>query len=273
MKVRTLALAAGLSAPLVLAGSASAGFTGLSTVSKPNEFGIFVCNVYAEFDNTEDHLQAVFGQPENPSFINVIDGTFFLHPFHSFGAPNPLLFEVFPELRYDTFFTIGVKSFNPQDPGNPEGQPADNLVFSAGFPLFGESSIDLCQLGCAGYFVVTGEPQGSPFNPDFVAGDGRLLIGQFSTEDGIGIEGQLNLQFVSGRNLEVVVATFQHMLAQPCPWDVAPMGGDGIVGITDFLELLAQWGTDPGGPPDLDGDGNVGINDFLELLANWGPCP
>ena len=55
----------------------------------------------------------------------------------------------------------------------------------------------------------------------------------------------------------------------PCPWDLDGYG----VGITDFLSLLAQWGTDPGGPPDFDGDGNVGITDFLELLANWGPCP
>ena len=55
----------------------------------------------------------------------------------------------------------------------------------------------------------------------------------------------------------------------PCPWD---LDGGGGVGITDFLSLLAQWGTDPGGPPDFDGDGNVGISDFLELLANWGPC-
>ena len=26
-------------------------------------------------------------------------------------------------------------------------------------------------------------------------------------------------------------------------------------------------------PGDIDGDGEVGITDFLELLANWGPCP
>ncbi len=26
-------------------------------------------------------------------------------------------------------------------------------------------------------------------------------------------------------------------------------------------------------PGDITGDGNVGITDFLELLANWGPCP
>ena len=55
-----------------------------------------------------------------------------------------------------------------------------------------------------------------------------------------------------------------------CPWDLQ---GDAIVGITDFLDMLAAWGTDPGGPPDFDGDGVVGILDFLELLANWGLCP
>ncbi len=41
----------------------------------------------------------------------------------------------------------------------------------------------------------------------------------------------------------------------------------------DFLEVLAAWGTDPGGPPDSDADGIVGITDFLAVLANWGPCP
>ncbi len=54
-----------------------------------------------------------------------------------------------------------------------------------------------------------------------------------------------------------------------CPSDV---DCDGNVGITDFLALLAAWGTNPGGSPDIDGDGTVGITDFLELLANWGSC-
>lgn len=44
------------------------------------------------------------------------------------------------------------------------------------------------------------------------------------------------------------------------------------MGVVDFLALLAAWGTDPGGPPDLDGDGNVGVVDFLQLLGAWGPC-
>jgi subtilisin family serine protease len=50
---------------------------------------------------------------------------------------------------------------------------------------------------------------------------------------------------------------------------------DGVVGILDFLILLAQWGPcpDPCPPPclgDVDTDCTVGVNDFLQLLADWG---
>jgi hypothetical protein len=55
--------------------------------------------------------------------------------------------------------------------------------------------------------------------------------------------------------------------ALPCDAD---LDDDGAVGITDFLLLLAAWGTDPSGPPDLNGDATVGITDFLDLLAAWG---
>ncbi len=53
------------------------------------------------------------------------------------------------------------------------------------------------------------------------------------------------------------------------------INGDGVVGINDFLLLLAAWGPcDLPCPPlcagDLDGDCTVGIADFLLLLANWG---
>jgi hypothetical protein len=53
------------------------------------------------------------------------------------------------------------------------------------------------------------------------------------------------------------------------------LDGDCMVGITDFLALLAAWGPcaepcPPSCPADLDGDSEVGITDFLMLLANWG---
>ena len=58
----------------------------------------------------------------------------------------------------------------------------------------------------------------------------------------------------------------------PIPGD---LDGDGVVGILDFLAVLAAWGPCPGTCPpaclaDVDGDCTVGILDFLILLANWG---
>lgn len=54
----------------------------------------------------------------------------------------------------------------------------------------------------------------------------------------------------------------------------ADLDSDGLVGVSDLLLLLAQWGVCP---PiclgDINGDGNVGVPDLLIFLANWGPCP
>jgi hypothetical protein len=58
----------------------------------------------------------------------------------------------------------------------------------------------------------------------------------------------------------------------PCPADLSnPPDAD--VDTADFLDLLQAWGTNPGGPPDLDDNGNVGTEDLLGLLQAWGPCP
>ncbi|MHC4082445.1 MAG: hypothetical protein ACYS15_07585 [Planctomycetota bacterium] len=54
-----------------------------------------------------------------------------------------------------------------------------------------------------------------------------------------------------------------------CVWDCEFLP-DGLVGVTDFLALLAQWGGP--GSCDLDG-GGVSITDFLLIIGNWGPCP
>ena len=59
----------------------------------------------------------------------------------------------------------------------------------------------------------------------------------------------------------------------PFPVKLGDTNGDGVVGINDFLDLLADWGscTEACCLSDLDLDGNVGISDFLLLLANWTP--
>jgi hypothetical protein len=63
----------------------------------------------------------------------------------------------------------------------------------------------------------------------------------------------------------------------PCPWDTAPDGGDGTVGLGDLNALLSNWGPCPSPCPwDFSpegGDGTVGLGDLNALLSNWGPCP
>jgi hypothetical protein len=54
---------------------------------------------------------------------------------------------------------------------------------------------------------------------------------------------------------------------------LADLDGDGVVGISDLLDLLAAWGPCGECPADINGDGDVGIADLLALLAGWGPCP
>jgi hypothetical protein len=47
--------------------------------------------------------------------------------------------------------------------------------------------------------------------------------------------------------------------------------GDGVVGVVDFLFILADWGgcEESCCLSDLDLDGDVGVTDFLLVLANW----
>jgi len=56
------------------------------------------------------------------------------------------------------------------------------------------------------------------------------------------------------------------------PLCVADLDGDGAVGITDLLDLLAAWGPCADCPADLTGDDVVNVFDLLELLSTWGPC-
>jgi hypothetical protein len=265
MKVKTLSVLAGVSVPLILTGSSDAGFTGVTVTSKPNPFGIFVCNVYAEFDNPgNDAMLAIAATPAHqPVLVQIVGGTLWNHPtFGGDTAPNSAFFGLFPSLAYDTFVTIGVKATGPL------GQPADNTVLvNIPQPIAGTS----LSFTHGAWAVAPPSSQTNPFDPiNSYPGNGRILIGQFSTANGTGIVGQGLLQYTSDGVVTATWETFEHFIpTPPCPWDCADPP-DGQVDITDFLALLAQWHTS--GSCDFDG-GDVHITDFLIMLANWGVCP
>ena len=49
------------------------------------------------------------------------------------------------------------------------------------------------------------------------------------------------------------------------------INGDGNVGATDILNVLADWGLSDT-PADVTQDGIVDISDILLVVSNWGPC-
>ena len=212
MKVQTLSLLAAGGSCILAGSQASAQISSISVAAKPNEFGLLVCNVYAEFDVMGVNMLAIGGTPFVSSYT-VIDGTFYQSPFGTDRPPNPALFSIFPSLRYDTFVTIGVKSFNVNNPGVPEGQPDDDLVLAPAWPGFGPSSLIL--EGTA-YNVGPNSPQRDPFNPAFVRGDGGILIGQFSTEDGTGFTGDMELHFSDAGHPDTQFVSFVHTVDKAC---------------------------------------------------------
>ena len=183
MKFKTLAVATGVSAPLILTGSASADFVGITVVLKDitgfEDFVAKVVNLYAMFsdddgDGIGDGLifvcAGISGQPLN---ICVRDGVFYQHSLGEDTAPLQVLVDVFPALAVDTFVTIGVKT---------EGVEGDETALSIPWPGFGPDCLSLGENG--GWFVTPVDPQGRPGN--FDNPPTAVLIGQFSVAAGAG---------------------------------------------------------------------------------------
>ena len=57
------------------------------------------------------------------------------------------------------------------------------------------------------------------------------------------------------------------------PACVADVTGDGVVGVSDVLALIASWGNCNGCSADIDGNGVVNVSDLLSVIEAWGPCP
>lgn len=93
----------------------------------------------------------------------------------------------------------------------------------------------------------------------------------------------------SGLNSDVVVidtVTLTNETTNPCDnplpvcnGDVAPIGGDGVVNVTDLLAVIGNWGQS--GPPRPQGDAAplpngdcmVNVSDLLAVIGGWGACP
>jgi hypothetical protein len=162
-----------------------------------------------------------------------------------------------------------------------EGDPVPGLALGT-FVLtdFGSGPVEIGEAGQVVWFGNWDDP-----NTDVDSGlflDDTLLVQEGVTmidgvivdrlrgiEDGYRMSGNGQFIIFEAILLDGRQGAFVIEILGPCPWDCQTTP-DGEVGISDFLSLLAQWGTQ--GSCDFDGDG-AGITDFLDILARWGPCP
>ena len=157
------------------------------------------------------------------------------------------------------------------------GTSGGELAVDGSYVQTASGSLDM-ELTCGGggVLAVSGTAQlAGTLNLSTVFGLEPTLGQQFTILTGAAVSGTFVVNApiavdVAYGPTAVVVTALQG--PAPSPGD---LDGDGFVGITDFLALLAAWGPNPGHPADFDNDGLVGITDFLTLLANWGPvsCP
>ncbi len=71
---------------------------------------------------------------------------------------------------------------------------------------------------------------------------------------------------------------FPFVIEGSAPGDVCAgdTNDDGVVDVTDLINVISTWGTDGQGPgfdADLNGDGIVDVVDLVQVITGWGSCP
>lgn len=247
MKVKSVAMVAGVGASLLLAGQASAEYLGITWEKDPFALngvtpldtlpgyaGQSVYNVYALFDNPLDQAVGVVGTPTNPFsvFVQGNNSGFFNVPAAQGGAntpPTALFATLVPSLNWDSFFTIGTKFSDPfGTPGN------DNLVIAPGTPgpaddgKWGAGPIGMNMAWTLPPTNSDGLPQ-----PLTVAGaDGRVLLMRLAVDNQTKvIEGTFGVLTFSGGVGEESPSSFK-TVEVPAPGAMALLGLAGLAGFS-----------------------------------------
>ena len=204
MNTKTLlGLTAGVGS-LILAGTATAGFEGLSAVLVENDY-YTTYDVYASVG--DGRVDAVYGDGTNVLSISVDGGSFIQSAFGGNTSMdiNAAFLPMFPSLEYDSFVTIGLT--------NSTGNALNNIgIDFSSFEAGGALSTDN-----GTWFVTPDDAQGDAVN-------GQVLLGRFSVTGG-DLVGSINLQ---GRDADGTVWNADGVTWVPAPGALALLGIAGI---------------------------------------------
>jgi hypothetical protein len=180
MKKSTLSLT--IVAGSLIASSAMADYTGLTSVNVDNGDGTWTAQIYANFSAATDELDAVFGDAQNALSIST-SGMFYQNALGgaTSNSINPALIPLFPSLALDSWVTIGLSD------------QTDNALLNIGIDFSGFEAGGSISTDNGSWFA-------TPDDPQVLAGaDLRVLVGQFTMmgmDDNV--SGVLNLQGKAG---------------------------------------------------------------------------
>ena len=169
----TFTISAAAVSSLFAIGTASADFTGMQFETVENGMaGLTTVRVYAGVDGGE--VDAVYGDGDNALLVTS-DSGFYQNSFGGYNAPSAALFGFFPSLEFDSFVSIG-------------------LLDDGGDAML-DIGIDWTDFESGGSIsTANGTWFATPSDSQVFAVDGRVLVGQFTVNDGDHVYGSLNLQ-------------------------------------------------------------------------------
>ena len=191
---KLLGLTAGVGS-LVLAGSAVADFTGMQYEEVEN--GMAGMTTYRIYAGVDGELDAVYGDEVN-NLLVTSDSGFYQNMFGAYGTPSAALFSFFPSLEFDSFVSINLTD----DAGDAM---LDIGIDWTGFEAGGSISTD------------NGTWFATPSDAQVFAVDGRVMVGQFTVNDGDHVYGSMNFQ---GKNADLT-----NWNADGIAFDTAPAPG------------------------------------------------
>ena len=230
-----------------------ASFEGLTAEAyqlNSTESGVHTFRVYAQFSNPGDQLISVFGTAASPISVSTTTA-FYQDPLGSEtnGNMNPALFNDFPSLEWDSFITLGAED-NSSSSLNTIG--LNDGAFEAGGTLTSDPTA-----GGSWFVFPNSEPLAFP------DADGRVLIGQFTTDGTVTLNCNIQYRASDGTNPQAENLTL--VFPNNCPEDV---NGDGLVAVDDILILLSSFGcAGPSCTGDIDNDDVIGVSDILSVLS------
>lgn len=157
----------------------------IDTVAMDGAPGATTYRLYAVLNNPGDCLSAVVGEGAEATWITST-APFYQHPLGAATPSNidPILYDMFPELEFDSWVTIGIDQVADPAANQSAIQVVESTPWVAQFEA-GES-IGLNSAFGDGWFALPTSANGTP------GPDGRVLIAQLTTSGHV--SGQLYLQ-------------------------------------------------------------------------------